>query len=503
MATTAELWSELERRSNELDQLAFVSGAVAWDQQTYLPSGAGEARGEHQALLSRLSHERLGDPRLGECLNQLEARAGELSEAQQAGVRNLKREHLRETVLHPDLVERLARLEVKGFEAWIAARQARDFSVLEPVLAEIVGAIREKAEAFAAHSGLSPYAALVDVHDPGVTPEHLTALFAQLRAGLAPLLDGIRGAAQVKRLPGPHPEARQLGLARAVAGALGFNLAQGRVDLAAHPFTVALGATDVRITTRLDENDLLDMLGSTIHETGHALYEQGLPRKQAGVSRAASTGAHESQSRFWENIIGRSWAFLGWLRGPLAEAFGDAPSHEVLYRAANRVEPGFIRVAADEVTYNLHVGLRFELEQQLFAERDPLPVRALPEAWNAAVQRDLGLDVTDPVDGVLQDVHWPSGAFGYFPSYTLGNLYASALGATLREQVTDLDDHVAAGHFTPIIGWLRENIHAHGAVHEAPQLFERACPGRDLVADLLDHFWARHGALYGLTRTPS
>ncbi len=212
-------------------------------------------------------------------------------------------------------------------------------------------------------------------------------------------------------------------------------------------------------------------------------------------------GLHESQSRFWENLIGRSRAFFTCLQGPMADLYGQIPDPETLYQAANRVEPSFVRVEADEVTYNLHVGIRFDLERRLFSGE--LRVSDLPEAWNAAYARDLGLTVTDPRLGVLQDVHWASGAFGYFPSYTIGNLYAASLGATLQAQLPQLWEHVAAGAFEPIVAWLRQHIHQHGHSQDASDLVASVTGERDRVADLMDHLWARHGALYGLTRPPT
>ena len=504
MSNAAAHWAELSHRTAELDQLSYLQGVVGWDQQTYMPSGSSASRGDHMAFLSRLSHERLTDPALQDCLNALHDEAEGLSPSQRAGVRRLRRASLRQAALPSALVERIARLESEGFTAWMAAREAGDFGVLEPALTEMVKAIREKASAEAeAVSATTPYEALVDLYDPTVTVAYLDGMFARLREGLALLLDGIRGAAQLPALEGPHAEGPQLGLSQKVAAALGFNLQQGRIDLAAHPFTVTLGASDVRITTRLREDDILDMLGSTIHEVGHALYEQGMPRGKPGISEAASTGLHESQSRFWENVIGRSAAFLTWLRGPWTDAYGEAPVLETLVHAANRVEPGFIRVAADEVTYNLHVALRYDLESQLFAAQQPLAVADLPEAWNAAMLRDLGLTVTDPRHGVLQDVHWPSGGFGYFPSYTLGNIYAASLAKRINADLPSMWEQVERGEFAEILGWLRTHIHERGAELEAPDLVASLTPGQDPVADLLDHLWDRHGALYNVTRTPS
>ncbi len=493
MASTTELWEELTTHVHGLVQLGGLQGLAAWDQQVYMPPESGEARGEQLAFLSGLEHERACAPAYVECLASLRERTSELTADQARGVETLSRLQGRLLGVPRELVERLARLSAKGFGAWAEAREAGDFGVLEPVLTEIVAAVRERAACFAEGGDL--YGALVEVYDPGVTPAWLTATFERLRSELRPLLEGIREAAPLPALDGFSIEP-QLGLAREVAGALGYDLGRGRIDVAEHPFTVVVAGADVRITVHPAE-DLMDMLGGVIHETGHALYEQGIPRGLPGVSFAASTGLHESQSRFWENVIGRSRPFLSWLRGPLARAYGQAPPLEALVAAANRVEPGFIRVAADEVTYNLHVGLRFDLERQLFAA-SPLAVADLPEAWNAAMARDLGLEVTDPVKGVLQDVHWATGAFGYFPSYTLGNLYAASLSKALEQALPEMWEQIGRGEFGPVLAWLRENVHGHGARKESPDLVDEVTGGRDQVADLIDHLWARHGALYNL-----
>jgi carboxypeptidase Taq len=280
---------------------------------------------------------------------------------------------------------------------------------------------------------------------------------------------------------------------------MGYDFDAGRIDHAEHPFSVGIGRGDVRITTHLDEQNLLAGLTGTIHETGHALYELGLPDEHPGttVREAASAALHESQARFWENTIGRSRPFARWLGGLLARHFpGRAPSAETLYQAANRVEPGCVRMYADEVTYNLHIIVRFELELALFERR--LPVRELPGAWNDKLRDVLGITPPDDAHGVLQDAHWADASFAYFPSYTLGNLYAASLGAAMSESVPDLWAEVERGSFAPVLGWLREHVHRHGHLLEAPAIVRAAVGDRDPVDDLLRHLWARHGELYGV-----
>jgi carboxypeptidase Taq len=286
-----------------------------------------------------------------------------------------------------------------------------------------------------------------------------------------------------------------------VAEALGYDFRGGRLDPAEHPFTSGHGPGDVRITTKIDPHDLLSGLGGTIHETGHALYEQGLPHEWAGTtaSRPASFGLHESQSRFWENTIGRSRAFCEWLAARVAHCLpGVSVSGEALYRASNRVERGLIRTKADEVTYNLHIIIRFELELALF-ERT-LTIADLPDAWNERYRSYLGVTPPDDAHGVLQDVHWSGASFGYFPSYTLGNLYSASLGAALEAEQPDVWQQVERGNFVPVLRFLRERVHSKGHLAEAPQIVREAAGERDHVDDLLAHLWNRHGRLYGVTR---
>jgi carboxypeptidase Taq len=326
--------------------------------------------------------------------------------------------------------------------------------------------------------------------------------FERLRTGLSALLRAIAARPPIPPRPVALDSARQVPLHKEITAALGYDYAAGRLDFAEHPFSISLGAGDVRITTHLHDDDLLGGLSGSVHEAGHAMYEQGLPRDKvgSGIEGAASMGMHESQSRFWENWIGRSRPFLGWLAGRLAvsapELHADA---DALYREANRVSPGLIRIYADEVTYNLHIIVRFELELALFEGR--LAVRDLPVAWREKYREYLGIEPKTDREGVLQDVHWSGAAFGYFPSYTLGNLYAASIARAVEAAVPDLWAGVAAGQFAPILGWLRENLHRHGHVWDAPELVRRAVGERDAVQDLLDHLWARHGALYGAAKS--
>jgi carboxypeptidase Taq len=488
-------WNALTAEIREIGLLAGAHGLLGWDQQTYMPKGAGELRGQQKSVLSRLCHERMVSEQMGAWLEALSA--ADLDPTRATAVRRLRRDYEREVRVPADLVQRLSVAGARGFAAWLEAREASDFRIFQPHLEELLSLKMEKAEAIDADR--PALQVLMDPYDPGVSLDALATTFSRLQSGLSQMIDGVRGQ-PTRALGGTWPVDAQRAMHRTIARSLGYDFSTGRIDAAEHPFSISLGHTDVRITTHLYENDLLDGLGSTVHEVGHALYEQGLPADLAGtgLDQAGSYGLHESQSRFWENTVGRSLAFFEWLAPHLEQHFpGHGRTPDDLYRAANAIEPGLIRVRADEVTYNLHIIVRVQLELALFD--GSLAVADLPTAWNDAYRDTLGLVPGSDKEGVLQDVHWSDGAFAYFQSYTLGNLYAAAFGATMREDLPALDDRIRAGDFAPILGWLREKVHRHGCTLDGAERVRAVVGDRDYVDDLLSYLWSRHGALYGLT----
>lgn len=488
-------FAALRAHLSEIELLDGIAGTLGWDEQTYLPKSAAELRGAQTALLSRLSHERLTDPRIEGWLAALDGS----DPIQAACARNLGRSYRRERRVSASLVERTAIARSEGFAAWVEAKKSADFARFLPSLTKLLELSLERARAI--DGGRHPYEVLLEQYDPGTSVESLRATFARLREALVPLLRAIQEKPAPKKLDQRFPEEAQWKLSKGIAAALGYDFDGGRIDAAEHPFSTGLGKGDVRITTHLFEDDLLGGLGSTIHETGHALYEQGLPHQHAGttVREAASYGLHESQSRFWENYVGRSRAFCRFLVPRLAEAFpGVRLDEDTLFRALNRVEPGLVRVTADEVTYNLHIIVRFELELALF--EGSLKPADVPAAWNEKYRTYLGLTPDSDAKGCLQDVHWSAGLFGYFPSYTLGNLYAASMGRTLRRTLPDFDARIERGDFAPILGWLREHVHHVGHLHEAPEIVRAAVGERDHVADLTDYLWERMGEAYGVRR---
>jgi carboxypeptidase Taq len=486
-------WDDLVQHLHELEVLDGARALLGWDEQTFMPRKAAEQRGEQLALLSWLAHERITDARVGRWLEALD----ENDPLQAACRRNLGRVYERERRVPAELVERLARAKSAGFARWLEAKERSDYSSFAPALERVLGLSCERAAAIAPDR--HPYDVVLEESDPGTSVAMLRPLFARLRDGLLPLLDAIAAKPAPDGLHARFELAGQWELSREVARALGFDFDAGRLDHAEHPFTVGLGAGDVRITTHLRPDDLLGGLGATIHECGHALYELGLPRELMGttVAEAASAGLHESQSRLWENFIGRSLPFCRWLARQVNRYFPAEPvSAEQLYQAQNRVARGLCRIQADEVSYNLHIIVRFELELGLFERR--LGVGDLGAAWAEKYRQYLGVEPATDAEGVLQDAHWSDGSFGYFPSYTLGNLYAASFGVALGNELPGLWSEVEQGQFGSVLEWLRTHVHGQGHWREAPEIVRSAAGDRDPVQDLLAHLWARHGTLYGV-----
>lgn len=497
MTTVQSAWKKLTTRALELQDLGGITGMLEWDQHVWMPPAGGEYRGRQKALMSRLRHEAMIDPALGDWLGEVGADAASMTDpVRVAAVRNLRRERDRALKLPAALVAAQAQATSDGFAAWVAARQADDFAGFQAPLQHIIDLARQEAACLGPTD--HPYDALVEHYDPGLDQAALTALFDPLTAALVDLLERIRSAPPLARHPLAVPVEAQQRIHRRVVEALGFDLSRGRLDQAPHPFTMGIGPRDVRLTTRYDESDLLAGLLATVHEAGHGMYEQGLPEALAGttVDTAASTGVHESQSRFWENVIGRSRPFLAWLVELVREEAGIEADLDAVYASANRVAPSHIRVEADEVTYNLHIALRAGLEAALLAGE--LDVADLPGEWDERAQALLGIRPEKLSQGVLQDVHWGAGLIGYFPSYTLGNLYAALLTERIEADLPDLWARVAEADLAPILSWMREKVHARGHLVDGPQLIDELAPGRDLVAALVDHLEGRHGVLYGV-----
>lgn len=506
--TIAARYTDLCARLRERATLGSVGALVAWDQETFMPPGGADARAEQAALLARLVHERATDPALGDLLGACEEDP-ELSDAatpEGANLARIRRDYDKATRLDADLVSELALARSRAQSSWKRARQASDFASFVPDLTRVMDLTRRKGEALmdAAHNEV--YDALLDEYEPGATAAQIESVFTPLGARLRALIAELdeRGTApETGFCFRAIPVERQHAFGRRVLEAFGFDFDRGRLDTTTHPFCEGLGPGDTRLTTRYSETNFPDAIGSTMHEGGHGLYEQGLPKRGdrfgTPLAEPVSLGIHESQSRLWENMVGRSAAFWSWALPIAREMFSpvlDDVDHAMMVRAMNTATPGFIRVEADEATYNLHVMLRFELERALI--RGDLAIADLPGAWNTRFEALLGLGVPDDARGCLQDVHWSFGLVGYFPTYTLGNLYAAQMWETIHDAIPDLDDRMARGDFGALLAWLRSNIHAHGRRYGADELIERIS-GRPLDSEpLIRHLESRIRPAYGM-----
>lgn len=487
-----------------IETLEGVAGVLSWDREVMMPPGAAATRAEQAAELAGLIHDRRADPRLAAQIEAAAARPAADDPDLPALLRAARRLHARAALVPRRLAGALAHATSRAQGVWAEARAADDPRPFLPLLAEVVALTREEGQALAegVAGGGDAYDALLDGYEEGMTGARLAALFAALRPRLVALRDRVLAAGPpAAALAGHFPAAAQLALAREIAEAAGYDFRRGRLDLSVHPFTGGGGAGDVRITTRVDEADPFNCLYSTIHELGHALYEQAIDPALAftPLGSGVSMGVHESQSRLLENQIGRGRPFAGWLLGRLRARFGDIglADADALHATLNRVEPGFIRTEADELHYNLHVMLRFDLERALIA--GTLAVDDLEEAWNARFLADFGRPVPRPALGFLQDVHWSAGLFGYFPTYTLGNVHAGALWAALRADLPDVDAALAAGDLRPATGWLAAHVQRHGGRYPPLDLIARATGRAAPDPDpLLDYLETKFAALAGL-----
>ncbi|MFQ6548048.1 carboxypeptidase M32 [Aestuariibius sp. 2305UL40-4] len=486
-------YDDLMAFQRETEALSQVAGRLSWDQETMMPKGAAEQRGEEMAAMEGMLHARRVDPRIGEWLEAAEA----VDDVAKAQLREIRRSYERYAKVPAKLASEIARVTSRAQGIWAEARAAEDVAAFLPVLDEVVRLKREEGQALANGGGV--YDAMLGDYEPGATGAELEAMFGALRPRLVDLRDRVLDAGPAPELTGSFAEEGQLAISTRLAEAFGYDFHRGRIDKAVHPFSSGSG-DDVRITTRTNPLDPFNCFYSTVHEVGHAAYEQGVDEAYAltPIGQGASMGVHESQSRIYENQIGRSRAFTGWLYGQMREVFGDlsVDGPEAFYAAANRVHRGYIRTEADEVQYNLHVLLRFDLERALMA--GDLGIADLEAAWNDRFKADFGYAVDKPSDGVLQDVHWSVGLFGYFPTYTLGNVYAGCLYQALRADVPGLDAALADGDTAPATAWLREKLQRHGGLMLPKDLIAQAAGKAPSEGPLLDYLEEKFEALYGL-----
>jgi carboxypeptidase Taq len=470
--TTEAAYAELVSGLKRAHVLGTVNGLLGWDEQVNLPPDSADLRAEQLALVAELHHAAASEPRLGELLTRLEDRRDELTSDQGVVVKIARRDYDRLTKLPAEFVREKARHCSQAFHAWAECKEKSDFAGYAPFLRKHLDLARQEA-AYLGYAA-APYDYLIDQHDPGMTTAVIEGLFGELKTELVPLMREIVSS-PVKARPDilrGFPVERQRAFLREVTERLGFNYRRGRIDVSLHPFCEGSGA-DIRMTTRFDENNPLSSLFGAIHETGHGLYEQGtrLEHQGTALGQAVGMAVHESQSRLWENQVARGRAFWRFFEGRFRDTFPKqlrAVLSDELYLAVNAVRPTLIRVEADEVTYNLHIILRFEVEKRLFA--GTLAVADLPAAWNRLAQELFGLTPPNDREGVLQDVHWSGGMFGYFPSYCLGNMMAAQLWYRALADLPRLEEDFTRGDFSRLLGWLRRNVHEQGRRHDTQEL---------------------------------
>ncbi|MCP4538662.1 MAG: carboxypeptidase M32 [Chloroflexi bacterium] len=497
-------FKELKVHLIEINDLESAAGVLGWDQSTYMPPGGAPARGRQVATLRRLAHEKSTDPALGKLLDDLQSYEESLPyDSNEASlIRVARRDYERAVKVPPAFVVKFSEHRSASFQAWTEARPANDFAKVEPYLEKTLDLSRQMAEFFPGYEHIAD--PLIDFADYGMKVSTVRAVFAELREQLVPIVRAITAqpSANDACLLQPFPREKQLAFGIQAAECFGYDLKRGRLDEAPHPFSTEFSIGDVRITTRVRDNNLSDALFSTLHEAGHAMYEQEINTDFEGtpLANGTSAGVHESQSRLWENVVGRSRGFWRFFYPKLQAIFPDQlgdVSLDTFYRAINKVERSLIRTDADEVTYNLHVLLRFDLELQLLEGK--LAVRDLPEAWNERFQADLGLVPPDDRDGVLQDIHWYGGIIGgAFQGYTLGNIMGAAFFETVLQAHPEIIGEIEAGSFGVLHGWLVENIYRHGRKYTASELIERVTGGPLSIAPYIQYLRTKYGELYQL-----
>jgi carboxypeptidase Taq len=499
-AVPSDTYKQLIARVRDLHLANSVEQLLDWDQETYMPSRAAPTRAAQMALIAGIGQEKLLDPEFGRLLEAAEAEADD-DVIVATNVRETRRIYNRRVKLPAVLVRQIAGTIALAKDAWAGARRESRFDDFAPHLEKLLDLKREVAERVGYEA--DPYDALLDEFEPGARAADVDALFAEIKAVLVPLVRDIKASktqpdTAVRERECPVP--RQVTFGRRVAEAMGFDFEAGRLDTSVHPFCSSCSPLDVRMTSRYDAHYLPMSLFGIMHEAGHGLYEQGLPAEHAHTPAGmfVSLGIHESQSRLWENLVGRSRPFWASCFAQLQAEFPALADVTVddWYFAINAVQPSFIRVEADEVTYNLHIMLRFALERQMIAGK--LKVKDVPEAWNDGMQELLGITPPDDAQGCLQDIHWSMGIFGYFPTYTLGNLYAAQFFDAAGRDLPELDMHLARGNLKPLRNWLRESIHQHGQRYRAGELVKEVTGAPLSTAAFARYLQRKFKPLYGV-----
>lgn len=503
--TTQQAYDQLCSKLRELNALEGISGLLGWDEMVMMPAGAAESRGAQKSALAGVIYDKKTDGEMGALLEQLKGQAAGLTPVQAAVVRDSSKEFRKATALPKELVQRIAKLETDAYLAWVEARKESNFAKFAPFLQQWVDVRREAAALI--DPTKDAYDVLLDDYEKGMTGARMDEIFEEVRAGLVPLIADLKtkgNAPDDKWLAGDYDVKAQAALCQEIALDMGFDTEHGRLDVSVHPFTGGAHPTDVRMTTRFKAHDLTEGLTGAVHETGHALYEQGRnlsPEwKDLPVNTALSMGIHESQSLLWERMVALGLPFCKYMSGKVRKHFPSFPERPAsdLFSAINVIkDPSFIRVEADEVTYGMHIVLRYEMERALI--KGELKVEDVPRVWNEKMQKYLGVTPENDAQGCLQDVHWSAGLFGYFPTYLLGAMYATQIYQHAASQIPDLAAKIEAGDFKPLREWLNANIHQRGSLDPSGDDLMQAVTGSKLKpAVFLQHLRSKYSQLYKL-----
>lgn len=496
-------FEQLKERLGEVSDIGRAASILSWDQQVNMPAAGNEARGQQLATLSKIAQEKFIADEVGQLIDDLkqEYAGADPNSDEAATIRVAARNYDKAKRVPPEFVQEQAIVTSKAFEAWMEARSKSDFSVFRPHLEKVVELVHKYISYFP--PGAHPYDTLLDDYEPGMKTEEVKAIFDALRPKQVKLIKAIAGKKQVKDefLFKKYNEKKLIDFGVGVVTKYGYDWSRGRQDKAPHPFETTFSVNDVRITTRFEDDNPLATLFSTMHEAGHAMYEQGSnpAYERTPLAGGTSLAVHESQSRMWENLVGRSMPFWEHFYPALKKTFPsqlDGVSLKTFYKAINKVEPSLIRVNADEATYNLHIMLRLELEIGMV--EGTIAVKDLPDVWNAKMQEYLGIRPPNDAKGVLQDIHWSGGAIGYFSTYALGNLISAQLWEKIRRDIRGLDDQIGKGDFSGLLGWLRANIHQHGHKYDPQVLMEKVTGSKITAEPYVRYLTKKYSEIYGL-----
>lgn len=497
----SEKLNQLKEILGEVSDLNHAASVLDWDQQVNMPPGGGEARGQHLATLGKISHQKATSDEVGKLLEDLKQEFSDSDSDDGALVRVAARNFDKAMRVPAEFVAEQAVVTTASFEAWVKAKKKSDFSIFLPHLEKVMELMRKYVSYFppADH----PYDVLLDDYEPGMKTVEVKDIFDEVRTQQVKLIKAIRSTKQVKAdfLHKKYNEKKVWDFSETIISRFGYDFSRGRQDKAAHPFETSFSVNDVRITNRYESENPLATLFSGMHESGHAMYEQGInpAYERTPLANGVSSAVHESQSRMWENLVGRSLPFWEHFFPELKKVFPsqlDGVSAKSFYKAVNKVEPSLIRVNADEATYNLHIMLRLELEIGMIEGN--IDLKNLPEIWNTKMQEYVGITPPDDAHGVLQDIHWSAGLFGYFPTYALGNLVSAQLWEKINKDIRGLDDQIRSGKFDSLLNWLREKIHIHGHKYDPQDLIQNVTGSKINSAAYVRYLTKKYSDIYGL-----